>query len=187
MVGWTVEGSRPPRLHNSKNPAKVDPARTNSRGFSMKKCSRCDTEKPTSEYHKDRRNSTGLYGWCKNCAKEKAREYRANNIDKVRESQKQSKKNKPDFYRNKRLVYEFGITLAEYQEMLKSQNSVCAICFQPERRIHPRTGRLWELCVDHDHATGEIRGLLCCDCNTALGLFRDNPSNIRAAINYLEK
>lgn len=153
----------------------------------MKKCSRCGQGKPTSDYHKDNRNPDGLYGWCKDCARAKAREYRANNVEKVRESQKRTRQSKPDFYRNKRLVYEFGITLAQYEEMLQAQDGKCAICNQPERRFHPKTGKLWELCVDHDHESGEIRGLLCCDCNTALGLFKDNPDSLYAAIKYLEK
>lgn len=59
--------------------------------------------------------------------------------------------------------------------MLESQGSVCAIC-----------GCLPPLCVDHNHVTGVVRGLLCRNCNLALGGFKDNPDSLRKAITYLE-
>ena len=65
----------------------------------------------------------------------------------------------------------------EYKEMLESQGGVCAICgAMPKGR----------LAVDHDHATGQVRGLLCSPCNVALGFLRDDPIRLKAAIAYLE-
>jgi hypothetical protein len=153
----------------------------------MKKCSRCDTEKPTSEYHKDRRNPTGLYGWCKNCAKEKAREYRANNLEKVRESQKRARQKRPHVYWAKNLRSAFGITLEDYERMFNEQKGMCAVCGCKETEIHPRSNALRRLAVDHCHQTGRVRGLLCNRCNRAIGLFRDDPQIISNAINYLER
>jgi len=75
----------------------------------------------------------------------------------------------------------YGITSDEYTVMHRSQGGVCAIC-------GPWTGRRGvsrALAVDHDHRTGEVRGLLCPDCNRALGMWRDNPDVFRRAAEYL--
>ena len=63
--------------------------------------------------------------------------------------------------------------------MLGAQNGRCAICGRPETEAGG-------LAVDHCHATGKVRGLLCTLCNTALGKFRDRTDILRAAIRYLE-
>lgn len=76
------------------------------------------------------------------------------------------------------------VTRAQYNTLLEKQNNVCAICeTQERRRLHGKTVRL---CVDHCHKSGKIRGLLCSSCNQSLGLMKDNPSQLRAAANYLE-
>ncbi|HET8686207.1 MAG TPA: endonuclease VII domain-containing protein [Methanosarcina sp.] len=85
------------------------------------------------------------------------------------------RKRNPDKMKNIDLKKRFNITLDQYKEMLALQDNVCAICLQPEKRKDHRTGLIRELAVDHCHTTGKIRGLLCTDCNTALGLFKDNP------------
>jgi hypothetical protein len=77
------------------------------------------------------------------------------------------------------------MTFEDYKAMYKAQRGRCAICRQKE--THKAWGvRRW-LCVDHDHATGEVRGLLCYHCNRGLGFFKDNPASLRAAAKYLEK
>lgn len=87
--------------------------------------------------------------------------------------------------RGRYLRRTYGITLEEYQRMLEEQGGVCAICERPETRMN-RSGTAQEvLCVDHDHETGEVRGLLCHDCNTALGKFGDDPQVILRAAAYL--
>jgi hypothetical protein len=70
--------------------------------------------------------------------------------------------------------YEYNLTEAEYVRMAESQNGKCAICESEEK-----------LFVDHDHANGRIRGLLCNKCNAGLGYFKDNPYNLRKANDYL--
>lgn len=66
--------------------------------------------------------------------------------------------------------------------MLTTQGGVCAIC----RSDDPAAPKGGAFAVDHDHATGRVRGLLCQKCNTALGGFRDNPKFLLAAIKYLK-
>src|SRR5262245_41793994 len=79
-------------------------------------------------------------------------------------------------------LYSMG--LLEYQRLYDNQLGVCAICEQPETAIGVH-GEIRLLNVDHDHVTGKVRGLLCSNCNTALGLFRDEVRNLVSAIKYL--
>jgi hypothetical protein len=75
-----------------------------------------------------------------------------------------------------------GITVAEYERLLASQNGVCAVCRQPSRaRNRPN------LYVDHNHGTGAIRGLLCSNCNLLLGHADDDPQRLEAAARYLRQ
>ena len=76
------------------------------------------------------------------------------------------------------LKYTFGISLEQYNEMLKKQGSVCAIC-----KEKCKSGK--NLAVDHCHTTGKIRGLLCSNCNRGLGLFTDDKIKLSNAIIYL--
>jgi hypothetical protein len=74
----------------------------------------------------------------------------------------------PKHSQNSHLVAKYGITVEKYDELLIKQNSVCAICGNPET-AKSRTGNIRLLSVDHDHTTGAVRGLLCVSCNTAVG------------------
>jgi Recombination endonuclease VII/HNH endonuclease len=80
---------------------------------------------------------------------------------------------------------KFGVTMAQYCEMLLAQEGKCAICRQPETEI--RNGRVKTLAVDHCHETGTVRGLLCVQCNTGIGKFKDDRNRLLAAIKYLDK
>jgi hypothetical protein len=82
-------------------------------------------------------------------------------------------------------LYKYGLSPAAYEAMLISQNGVCAICRQHETaKLRGATRRM---SVDHDHATGAVRGLLCTNCNQALGKFKDNTATMRAAADYVER
>lgn len=101
-------------------------------------------------------------------------------------------------YRPRHRLSRYHMTEAEYDDLLREQGGVCAICKRPERlmaaggnRFKPgavveRTGEVRALSVDHDHSTGKRRGLLCHDCNTGLGKLKDDPSLLRAAATYIE-
>jgi hypothetical protein len=84
----------------------------------------------------------------------------------------------PQDYRKKKLA-TYGLTIAAYDSMLAGQEGVCAICGRPSGKRRPA--------VDHDHATGKVRGLLCGRCNQGLGYFGDAPDRLRLAVAYLER
>lgn len=84
------------------------------------------------------------------------------------------------------LLKLYGLTGAQYNEMVIAQGGVCAVCGRPEKQVHKGSGRLQNLTVDHDHETGAIRGLLCVLCNTMIGRSVDRPAVLRAAADYLE-
>ena len=76
------------------------------------------------------------------------------------------------------LKHKYGITIQEYERILAEQDGVCAIC-----KVNPKKN---PLCVDHNHSTREIRGLLCVKCNLGLG-YLDNPEWMHKAIEYKNK
>lgn len=78
-----------------------------------------------------------------------------------------------------------NLTQEGYNALFAAQNGVCAICKKPEVAV--RRGKVLPLHIDHDHATGEVRGLLCFSCNVGLGMFKDNLNNLYSAVNYMEK
>lgn len=86
-------------------------------------------------------------------------------------------------WRERDLQKKFGISLSDYQAKHDAQNGKCAICGQAETRS--RNGRLLVLAVDHNHATGSIRDLLCSECNMMIGKARENVNVLQAAISYL--
>jgi hypothetical protein len=88
------------------------------------------------------------------------------------------KKKRFDENRGKR-IRAYGISVEEYDEMFESQNGSCWICRKEEG--------VKSLCIDHDHETNQVRGLLCITCNKGLGDFQDNIEFLNRAIDYLKK
>jgi hypothetical protein len=89
-------------------------------------------------------------------------------------------KQHPDRRHHYHLKSRFGITTEQYQEMLASQNGVCAIC-------HKLNSNGRRLAVDHNHATGEVRGLLCDRCNRLVGTIENNNLILLQAMAYLDR
>ncbi len=90
--------------------------------------------------------------------------------------------------RKEKLKQNYGLTLAAYQALFDAQGGLCAICGRLEKArksLDNKNPAL--LCVDHDHATGQVRQLLCRCCNVGLGKFDDNPEFMRRAAAYVEK
>lgn len=81
--------------------------------------------------------------------------------------------------REQHLKVSYGITQEQYNDMLEVQEFACAICGHKDT--------MWKinLCVDHDHSTGKVRGLLCDPCNTAIGHLKDDPEIISKALAYV--
>ena len=124
----------------------------------VKTCANCENEKPVEEFHKRKDRGDGFQSYCKMCAIAlRKRKYDS----QIRYDQ------------NLRLKY--GITLGQYDEMLEEQGGVCLIC-----KTHPEYRRLD---VDHDHDTGEVRGLVCSACNFRIGhvetVLRDFPQILK--------
>lgn len=99
-------------------------------------------------------------------------------LARVREYYHRNRAKKIQRNRDYRLKTKFGISLELYALMIAERNGLCDIC----KRISNGRGSLH---VDHDHATGKIRGLLCSNCNLALGMFQDSRETILAAERYL--
>lgn len=112
-------------------------------------------------------------------------ETRKKHADYMREFRKRMLKKEPDYFKNLDLKKCYGITISQYKQMLEAQNGVCAICEGTETSTAQQTKKLRPLAVDHCHATGQIRGLLCSRCNRALGFFGDNIPVLKKAISYL--
>lgn len=174
-----------------------------------KTCSRCKKTKSINEFYVSSRRKDGLDYWCKTCRKkyqltERGKESHKKALKKYRQSKKGKimakragkkyrepeerkiahKEYNREWYRRKgrdySLRFNYGITLKQYEEMLKQQNEVCAVCSEVNLN-----GKL--LCVDHNHKTGKVRGLLCDSCNHVLGMGKENVDRLAKAILYLKK
>lgn len=130
-----------------------------------KSCSKCGP-RPVSEFYKCKGNKTGLQSMCKSCGNVSSNLWKLANPDQtsLMKSKSHFKNSRSD--RNRMLKLAYGITQDRYEEILKSQNYKCAVC----GRDNSGTTRAFNLSVDHNHVTGEIRGLLCHPCNSASGL-----------------
>lgn len=85
----------------------------------------------------------------------------------------------------RRTLARYGITEAEYDRLVKQQRNRCAVCKTTKVGGPPTRNRYWH--IDHDHVTGQVRGLLCARCNLAIGQLQDDPKVIRAALRYVEQ
>lgn len=152
-------------------------------------CSRCGYAQPRSEFWRDASRPDGLHSQCKSCKNGVRKESRKRNPDwrdRDKERSRLYKINNPEKYResirNSTLKKKYGITSEDYDALLSRQDGKCAICGSTESG-----GYGPNLHVDHNHDTGEIRGILCKSCNTGLGFFQDDAEMLKAAIQYLEK
>lgn len=134
----------------------------------MKRCSKCKVEKSLEDFYKNKKMKDGYSYICKNCTKQENKKA----CEKYRSSS-----NGVKIQRKRWLKFKYNITPEDYANMLEKQNGLCAIC---ELEMSEK-----EVCIDHCHKTGKIRGLLHRSCNAALGLFKENISILNSAIKYL--
>lgn len=132
-------------------------------------CTDCGVEKPLSDFGQRRNRGKYVYRttYCRPCTNQRHKEWRKNNREQLQRTRRVSE-----------LKNRYGLTPAQYDEMLKAQGGGCAICGKK-----PTTKK--RLGVDHDHTTGKVRGILCDQCNHAVGLLGDDPDRMMAAAAYL--
>lgn len=138
-----------------------------------KQCQMCNKMKDVEFFYKSSQTKDGLFSYCKPCKVEANRQSISRQMSSNRENHLRQRK-------NNHLKTMYGITIEEYDDMLKRQNGVCAICLKPESQSYRR------LAVDHNHTTGKVRALLCYGCNRGIGSFKENPDSLRSAADYLE-
>jgi hypothetical protein len=161
------------------------------------RCPGCEQWVPRSGFAVNKASRSGLQTYCRPCSAERQRKYKeanreaiserrralyAANAEELRRKRREYAKAKPEIAakssRKLLLRKKYGLTEEMFEAMVKAQGGCCAICEQQfDRQPH----------VDHCHATGPTRALLCSKCNTALGLFDDDPSRMEAAIAYVER
>jgi len=117
--------------------------------------------------------------WCQSCRNEYNRKYYKRNPQKINEANRKWREvnETPEYIFKRNLKVRYGLTLEQYHKLLQAQENRCAICNQ-----------LFEdskVCVDHNHTTGNVRGLLCTFCNVGLGYFREDSTIMNAAIKYI--
>ena len=160
-------------------------------------CRKCELTKPIDQFSKG--DGGNLRKVCKDCKAEQHRQWRARNTEHVQEWHRDYNKT-PDRKKalqdrsrrryheqqqresryERRLIKAYNLTRAAYDAKLAEQNGGCAICGN-----QCKTGRT--LAVDHCHVTGQVRGLLCANCNRGIGWLQDDQTLIRAALEYVMK
>jgi hypothetical protein len=127
-------------------------------------CTKCGKEQFLSNFSKsDKGKLVGkirFFSWCKSCVRAWSKVYKHSELGL-----------------NKTLQYNFGISLEEFDRLLTEQNNGCAICGGLNKNG-------FRLAVDHNHKTGQIRGLLCNKCNSVLG-YIENSEFLVSALSYL--
>jgi hypothetical protein len=158
----------------------------------VKRCKKCGEVKSIDDFYRAAGMKDGHRSECKTCHQAKQRQwYLANRVHAIAEVKRWQQENKQHLhayrrdYRQRRRAEDrdahlrrtFGITQADYETLLARQDGGCGICGR-------RPGKI-SLHVDHDHETGEIRGLLCVGCNNALGQFHDDAALLVRAADYV--
>lgn len=160
-----------------------------------KTCKRCHEEKPREAFPLDSKRPDGLFSYCKECHREHQKQWQLDNperhlenLAKERDRARQWREANPEDYKIKvrrdSLRHRYGITPEQYDDILRHQGGGCAVCGDPDG-----DSRGYPLHVDHDHLTGEVRGLVCFVDNVVLSVLDrsgDPEGHAAAAIEYLE-
>lgn len=160
----------------ARRPALMRSAKLESSG---KTCSHCGVLKGLHDFEPHRQCADGRVSQCRDCSRDKERVWRKANPESIKARRDRyapkSRRKAMDRYR----LRVYGITPEQFEALTVLQNGKCAICGATESS----DGR--GLCVDHCHATGVVRGLLCSGCNKGLGHFSDSADRMLAASEYL--
>ncbi len=159
--------------------------------MNSKKCSKCEKVRKFILFSPNKKYKDGLNYWCKQCCSDYTSLWRDKNPLTLKQKRKTSTLSKqlrgkhPLKYKNYSLKYSYGISVLEYEKMLLDQDSKCLICKEIETMKY--RGKTKYLSVDHDHNSGQIRGLLCDSCNRGIGYLKDSYKICLSAHEYLKK
>lgn len=149
----------------------------------MKKkiCSKCKIEKPFDQYFKDNNRKIGIRSRCKACCSLDIKDWRDRHRSEYNNYSAMWRAKNPEKQHATEIKRRYKLSKEQYEEMLKKQNYGCDCCGEKHNPKKKR-GRLY---VDHDHETGEVRGLLCSKCNLILGHFDYNLALLQRALDYI--
>ena len=153
----------------------------------MKTCLICQQDKPLDDFHPAPSRKDGRMPYCRLCDNERKRKWKQENPERHKawrkEYMKEWRKKNPDKVkaqdRRVDLKRKYGLTVDQYDAILRKQGGVCAICGEHEGSV--------TMPVDHNHETGAVRGILCGPCNRGLGQFKDDPERLKKALRYLRR
>ena len=129
-----------------------------------KTCNTCGVEKPIAGFYKHKDFKDGRRVKCSSCTQKAGAEYRKKNKEKFK------------FYKIKA---SYGLSAEDYNKMFAAQKGCCKTCGAHTSTVDRG------LCVDHEHKTGKVRGLLCNNCNMAIGKVKENVEVLQNIIQYL--
>ncbi len=147
--------------------------------MNQKKCSCCKKTFSINYFNVNNGQKDKHDYYCKKCISEKKKIFRSKYPDKRKNEAKRYRKKYPQKEREDQLKYRYSLSIEEYNNILISQNGRCKICFDPPNKK--------PLFVDHNHKTNQIRGLLCPQCNYALGLLKEDEKRMLRMIEYIKK
>lgn len=161
-------------------------------------CKTCAEAKPFTDFRPEKRVHSGLTANCRACIRQYDWRYRDENRERQRPinaagaarrrktelGQRAQSRNRRKYY----LKVSYGITDEVMVFLIAQQDNKCGICkraFMADGGYHKKG--VVSSCVDHDHETGKVRGILCNRCNRAMGMFDDKIEYLRAAAEYLQR
>ena len=150
----------------------------------MKSCYTCKEYKKLTDFFRNNKNKGGLQGSCKVCHNSYNKKRRQDNREDTNAKNKIYRELNVEKFitiAKKSKLKKYGLTNEQYEQIFLIQKGKCCICTTHQSLLNKA------LCIDHDHKTGKIRGLLCDLCNRGLGYFKDNKVLLINAAGYLNE
>jgi hypothetical protein len=145
-----------------------------------KHCTKCKIYLSLEKFYRASHHSDQKTSQCKQCLLKKHSQYQKQNRAASSASNRRHYKRNPKSHQAYGLKKRFGLSLEQYDQMLKDQDLKCAICNKHQEILTRR------MAVDHCHKTGRLRALLCNSCNRGIGLFADDANLVEKAASYLK-
>ncbi len=160
-------------------------------------CTRCGLWKQLSEFFVNKKRlhhaGGGVFTECRVCVALRVKAKRKENPDGVRRQERESWKRRFHVNGEKKrkrsrlwVLAQMGMTHDDFVKLHEAQNKQCAICCHAVEIVRAGRDNSNAACLDHDHTTGKVRGILCTSCNVSLGRFKDSVEVLESAIRYLK-